>query len=173
MRQLRYSVAASLDGFIAGPSGEYDWIVPDPSFDFAALWNQFDTLLMGRRTFEVAITRFPSLQAMGTKIVVVSTTLQQYPGATILSDKIPAAVAALKAESGPQARKDIWLMGGGALFRTLLDAGLVDTVELSVIPILLGSGTPLLPAGNRSSLRLEESSTLPSGALRLHYSITP
>src|ERR1700761_7703792 len=126
MRQLRYNVASSLDGFIAGPLGEYDWIVPDPSFDFAALWDQFDTLLMGCRTFEVAIKRFPSLKAMGKKVVVISTTLKQYPGATILNSNVPEAIAALKAESG----KDIWLMGGGALFRTLLDANLVDTVEL-------------------------------------------
>ena len=168
MRQLRYSVASSLDGFIAGPLGEYDWIVPDPSFDFAALWDQFDTLLMGRRTFEVAIKRFPSLKAMGKKVVVISTTLKQYPGATILNSNVPEAIAALKAESG----KDIWLMGGGALFRTLLDANLVDTVELSVIPILLGSGTPLLPAGHRCPLRLEQSSTLPNGTLILRYSVT-
>src|ERR1700679_3891579 len=98
MPQPRYSVAASLDGFIAGPNGEHDWIVADPSFDFAALWNEFDTLLMGRRTFEVAIKRLPSLEAMGKRIVVVSTTLKQYPGATILGEKIPEAVAALKAE---------------------------------------------------------------------------
>ena len=168
MRQLRYNVASSLDGFIAGPLGEYDWIVPDPSFDFAALWDQFDTLLMGRRTFEVAIKRFPSLKAMGKKVVVISTTLKQYPGATILNSNVPEAIAALKAESG----KDIWLMGGGALFRTLLDANLVDTVELSVIPILLGSGTPLLPAGHRCPLRLEQSSTLPNGTLILRYSVT-
>jgi len=167
MRRLRYCVASSLDGFIAGPNGEADWIVPDPSFDFAALWAQFDTLLMGRRTFEVAITRFPNLEAMGKKVVVVSTTLEQYPGATILRDNVAAEVAALKAEPG----EDIWLMGGGALFRSLLDAGLVDTVELSVMPVLLGSGVPLLPQGRRAQLRLEERGTLPNGMIRLVYSI--
>lgn len=167
--RLRYSVASSLDGFIAGPNGEYDWIAQDPSFDFAALWAQFDTLLMGRKTLEVAITRFPNLEAMGKKVVVVSTTLKEYPGATILSEKIPGAVDELKAQSG----KDIWLMGGGVLFRTLLDAGLVDTVELSVIPVMLGSGVPLLPEGDRARLHLDESDTLPSGIVRLVYSVLP
>jgi dihydrofolate reductase len=167
MRQLRYCVAASLNGFIAGPNGEYDWIVSDPSFDFAALWDQFDTLLIGRRTFELTITRFPSLNAMGKKVVVVSTILKHYPDATILSEKIPEAVAVLKAESG----KDIWLFGGGKLFRSLLDAHLVDSVEVAVSPILLGSGIPLLPPGNRCALRLEESSALPSGILRVRYSV--
>lgn len=169
MRRLRYSVAASLDGFIAGPNGEYDWIVQDPAFDFAALWAQFDTLLMGRKTFEVAITRFPNLEDMGKKVVVVSTTLKEYRGATIISENLPEAVAALKAQPG----QDIWLMGGGVLFRTLLDAGLVDTVELSVIPVLLGSGVPLVPEGRRARLQLTESGALPTGIVRLVYSVLP
>lgn len=50
MRRIRYQVACSLDGYIAGPKGEYDWIVPDPEIDFKALFDEFDTLLMGRRT---------------------------------------------------------------------------------------------------------------------------
>jgi dihydrofolate reductase len=54
MRRLRYGVAVSLDGFIAGPKGEYDWIVPDPNIDFAAMFAEYDTLLMGRGTYEVA-----------------------------------------------------------------------------------------------------------------------
>jgi dihydrofolate reductase len=168
MRRLRYCVATSLDGFIAGPNGEYDWIVSDPSFDFAALWAQFDTLVMGRRTFEVAITRFPNLEAMGKKVVVASTTLKEYPGATILRDKIPESVAALKSQPG----QDVWLMGGGVLFRTLLHAGLVDTVELTLMPVLLGSGVPLMPEGRRAHLHLDESSALPNGSIRLHYTVS-
>ena len=169
MRRLRYSVAMSLDGFIAGPHGEYDWIVQDPSFDFAALWNQFDTLLMGRRTYEVALTRFESIAQMGKKVVVVSTTLKPggHPAVTIVGSEVPAAVFALKDQPG----KDIWLMGGGVLFRSLLDAGLVDTVELAVIPVLLGSGVPLLPDGRRATLHLEKSETFSSGILRLNYSV--
>ncbi|MFP5234970.1 MAG: dihydrofolate reductase family protein [Acidobacteriota bacterium] len=167
MRRLRYCVAASLDGFIAGPNDENDWIVSDPSFDFAALWAQFDTLLMGRRTYEVAIKRLPDLKNMGKRLVVVSTTLEEEPGATIVRDNIPEAVAKLKAEPG----KDIWLMGGGMLFRTLLDAELVDAVEVSFMPVLLGSGVPLLPRGNRAQLHLKNCTVMPSGTALLLYSV--
>ncbi len=178
-RRLRYSVAASLDGFIAGPKGEYDWIVPDPSFDFGALWNQFDTLLMGRRTYELALTRFDSLEKMGKRVVVVSTTLDpaRHPGVTIIRGDVPSAIAALKATTAPNPNrnsgKDIWLMGGGVLFRSLLDAGLVDTVELAVIPVLLGSGVPLVPEGLRHSLQLLEHRRYPNGCLSLIYSAAP
>lgn len=77
-------------------------------------------------------------------------------------------MAELKAQAG----KDIWLFGGGALFRSLLDAGLVDTIEVGVMPVLLSEGIPLLPAGPRvTGLRLTESKTLPSGIVMLSYSL--
>ncbi len=57
MRTIRYAVAMSVDGYMAGPNGEADWIGLDPEVDFAAIWAQFDTLLMGRRTYEVARKR--------------------------------------------------------------------------------------------------------------------
>jgi dihydrofolate reductase len=168
MRQLRYSVAMSLDGFIAGPKGEYDWIVHDPGFDFGALIGQFDTLLMGRRTFDLAQSQGSLLKSMRMKTVVVSTTLRdgQHKDVTILSSGIAEAVAALKAESG----KDMWLFGGGVLFRGLLDAGLVDSVELAVSPVLLGGGVRLLPEGRRWPLRLVECEAMPkSGIVMLKY----
>jgi dihydrofolate reductase len=71
MRQLRYSVAMSLDGFIAGPKGEYDGIAHDPAFDFSALFRQFDTLLMGRRTFDLAQSQGSLLKSMKMKVFVV------------------------------------------------------------------------------------------------------
>lgn len=139
MRRVRYQVACSLDGYIAGPNGEYDWIVMDPEIDFKALFNEFDTLLMGRRTFEATGAAFP-----GMKLVVFSRTLQQadHPGVTVVSDNIKETVDALRAHPG----KDIWLFGGGELFQTLLALDCVDTVEPAVIPVLLGGGRPLLPA---------------------------
>jgi len=169
MRRLRYRVAMSLDGFIAGQNGEYDWIVADPSIDWVALWAQFDTLLMGRRTFEIADTRRKLFSGSGQRWIVVSRTLkaEEHSDVTILSSGVQEAVAALKAEPG----KDIWLMGGGVLFRSLLDAGLVDTVEVSVMPVMLGSGIPLVPEGRRRVLHLEESEALASGIVMLAYTV--
>ena len=169
MKLLRYNVAMSLDGFIAGPNGEYDWIESDPAIDFAAMFAQFDTLLMGRRTFDVAKARDLSAASSAQHWIVVSRTLkpEDHPGLTILSSGVARAVAALKAEPG----KDIWLMGGGVLFRGMLDAGLVDAVEIALMPVMLGSGTPLLPEGRRQSLHLRESKALASGILMLSYSI--
>lgn len=169
-RRLRYSVAVSLDGFIAGPNGEFDWIIMDPAFDFAALFNEFDTFLMGRRTFEV-VGQSSAKKKTGTQTVVFSRTLKpsDRPGVMVTA-KLAETVSALKAKPG----KDIWLFGGGELFRSLLDANLVDTVEVAVMPILLSQGTPLLAPGARSpSLRLSESKTLPSGTVLLTYALQP
>ena len=147
MRRVRYQVAMSLDGYIAGPKGEADWIIMDPEIDFAALFEQFDTFLLGRRTFE-AMGRAGQRGSPGVKTFVFSRTLRQqdYPKVTIVAERMEEAVAALRAEPG----KDIWLFGGGALFRSL-----VDTVEVAVMPVLLGGGVPLLPPpARRTKLKL-------------------
>jgi len=175
MRRLCYGVAASLDGFIAGPNGEHDWIVHDPAIDFAAMFARYDTLLMGRGTYEVATTSRNLFSSLPHQWVVVSRTMkpEDHPGVTILSSGIEEAVAALKAQPGPSPQKDIWLFGGGVLFRSLLDAELVDTIEVGLQPVLLGSGIPLLPEGHRRSLHLTASKVMPSGILMLTYSVMP
>ncbi|MDP9280361.1 MAG: dihydrofolate reductase family protein [Gemmatimonadota bacterium] len=169
-RQLRYHVAVSLDGFIAGPGGEYDWIVMDPSIDFGALFRQFDTAVMGRKTYEVMTAQGGHGAMPGLDVIVFSRTLPRavYPGVRITSDDPSEIVAALKAKPGG----DIWLFGGGALFRSLLDAGLVDTVEVAVMPVILGVGIPLLPPGASTKLVLTDQKTLAqSGIVALSYSI--
>ncbi|UWZ82033.1 dihydrofolate reductase family protein [Occallatibacter riparius] len=171
MRKLVYSVAMSLDGYIAGPRGEFDWITPDPAIDFKALFSRFDTLLMGRKTYDLMRTGGQTAASMGMKSVyVVSSTLDPaaHPDVQIFHDRIAETVADLKGQPG----KDIWLFGGGVLFRSMIDAGLVDIVELAVLPILLGSGLPVIPEGRRTHLHLEESKPLPSGTLLLKYSVS-
>ena len=174
MRRVRYAVAMSLDGYIAGPKGEADWIVMDPEIDFDAFWKEFDTLLMGRRTFTaMAAMGGGTGGAPGMKVVVASRTLKQgdHKGVSIVSDNLGEAVAALKKEPG----KDIWLWGGGDLFRSLLDLNLVDTVEVGVVPVVLGQGIPLLPSPARQTRLTLTSHQVykKTGTVSLVYDVTP
>ncbi len=230
-RRVRYAVAVSLDGFIAGPRGECDWIISDPEIDFKAIYSQFDTVVMGRRTFDVVKGAGGDGSMPGMQVIVVSRTLRQedHPGVRVVDDPVPL-MAELRSGSGGVTRpmiaadvfrhggglhdgligrvvaeqgrvvidpsdegygrernrhyldelldsmgrgrrsaetfvrqlpnrlnnqslsaslvrvpKDVWLFGGGSLFRSLAELGLVDTVEVAVIPVLLGEGVPLLP----------------------------
>jgi dihydrofolate reductase len=140
-RPVRYQVAVSLDGFIAGPNGEFDWIVGDPEIDFNEMFSRFDTLLVGRRTFDL-MKSTGQASMPGMQLYVFSHTLKQqdHPEVSIATDPAPV-VRKLRSKPG----KDIWLFGGGALFRSLVESRLVDTVEVAVIPVLLGEGVPLMP----------------------------
>lgn len=152
IRKVRYSVAMSLDGYIAGPNGESDWIVMDPEIDFRALMNAFDTVLLGRKTYEAMKGHGGGGGMPGRKTYVFSRTLRpgDCPGATVSDDPAETLVT-LRSEPG----KDIWLFGGGSLFRSLLELGLVDSVEVAIIPVLLGGGTPLFPnPAARAKLKL-------------------
>ncbi|MCZ6652370.1 MAG: dihydrofolate reductase family protein [Planctomycetota bacterium] len=143
MRRIRYQVAMSLDGYIAGPNGEHDWIPTDPDIEFAAFFAQFDTVLVGRRTFEPMVESGNASMFADMKMFVFSKTLSKadHPGITIISDNWEQTVASLRDESG----KDIWLFGGGQLFQSLLGAKLIDTVEIAVVPVLLGGGIQMAP----------------------------
>jgi len=167
MRSVCYSVAMSLDGYIAGPGGEFDWIVMDPDMDFMALLSRFDTVLLGRKTWEAMQTHGgPGMP--GLRTVVFSKTLEPTECSDAeLSDSPEDTVATLRMEDG----KDIWLFGGGALFRCLLDAGLVDVVEIAVVPVLLGGGIPMLQPGElRKRLNLKEHKIYPrTGTVWLRY----
>jgi dihydrofolate reductase len=172
MRQVIYGCAMSLDGYIAGPSGEYDWIVMDPDIDFAAMTARFDTFLIGRKTFEVMRRTGSGAQSMpGIRNIVCSRTLKpsEHPHVTVSADA-ERVVAELRAKPG----KDIALFGGGELFRSLLAAGLVDGVAVSMIPLLLGGGVPLLPSpATRATLKLRKQRVYEkTGIVGLEYDIT-
>ena len=170
MRRVRFSVAMSLDGYIAGPKGESDWIIVDPDIDFGALMGAFDTVLLGRKTYEATRRQgggggMPAVQAY-----VFSRTLRQEdcPGMTV-SDNPAETLAAVKATPG----KDIWLFGGGSLFGSLLQLGLVDSVEVAIIPVLLGDGLPLLPSpASEARLKLTKHTIYEkTGTVALEYSL--
>lgn len=172
MRKIRYQVAMSLDGFIADSTGGADWIASDPDIDFAALFDQFDTFLMGRRTFEFMV-RHGQPTMPGKKVFVFSRTLTQlnYPDVSLVTGDVEKTVRSLREQPG----KDIWLFGGGSLFASLLDAALVDTVEIAVIPVLLRGGVPVIsPAARHSKLTLTGHKIFEkSGIVLLNYAVVP
>lgn len=168
MRRVRYQVACSLDGYIAGPDGEIDWITGGDDFDFNALFAQFDTLLMGRKTYEALPDGGSGYGA--SRIVVASRTLHpaDHPDIEIVRTGLKEHVAALKQMPG----RDIWLFGGGELFRALLEAGLVDTIEPAVIPVVLGGGVPMYPvSGRRTRLSLTGQRRYEGGMILLEYQV--
>jgi dihydrofolate reductase len=171
MRRIRYQVACSLDGYIADSRGGADWIVEEPEINFAVLFAQFDTLLMGRVTYEI-MTKHGTDGFWGKTVLVFSRTLRQedHPGVTIVADRLEERVRELRDQPG----KDIWLFGGGELFRSLLDLGLVDTVEPAIVPVLVGGGVPFLPSpATRKRLTLTSHRVFPSGIVWLEYTVQP
>ncbi len=170
MPRIRYRVATSLDGYIAGPKGEFDWIVPDPDMDFETLFAQFDTFLVGRHTFELMTKPGSPPLPVGSKTFVFSRTLETTRRDTeVVREVSPAALARIRA----QAQKDIWLFGGGKLFRSLLNQSLVDSVEVAIIPVLLGGGLQVLPSpASQAKLRLTSHRVYGSGIVLLEYAVT-
>lgn len=145
MRRLRYNVATSLDGYIGPHDGSTAWITEDPEIDFAALYAEFDTFIMGRKTYE-------QLKLMGDEnplrayhapaVLIVSKTLrpEENPDVTIIGDDFLAEIRRRKELEG----RDIWLFGGGELLGACLDSGLVDTIETAIVPTLLRGGIKMV-----------------------------
>jgi dihydrofolate reductase len=140
----------SLDGYIAGPEGEYDWIDVDPGAAgpyFKEFYAQFDTVLMGRKSYEQA---GGAVKPFTTYVVSRTLPAGKRRDVTVLGADALARIAQLREEPG----KDIWLWGGGELFGSLAAAELVDTVEVGLIPVLLGAGRKLM-SGCEQRVQLE------------------
>lgn len=170
MRELRYSVASSLDGYIAGPNGEYDWIVIDPEIDFTAMYDSYSGIVMGRRSYDVFAATGGAGGSAPIPTYVYSRTLPEgrRDGITIVRDAV-SHVQGLKKQDG----KPLWLWGGGELFRELAAAGLVDGVDIGIIPVVLGDGVPLMAKpGARLTLKLRSQRTYAkTGTLALEYDV--
>ncbi|KAL5590322.1 hypothetical protein FOBRF1_013879 [Fusarium oxysporum] len=173
MPRLRYNVAASLDGYIASPDGLTTWIIEDPTIDFPALYAEFDYFIMGRKTYQV-MQSFgadnPLSKRPKESVIVASRTMNQdhFPDVTVIQENVLDYIRRLKTNDG----KDIWLMGGGQLASQCLQAQLVDTVEIAVMPTLLGTGINLISSIPQNiKLHLSSSTSLGSGILMTQYKV--
>lgn len=171
MRSVIFGGANTLDNYIAGKDDSIDWIrhteeVNDIMRDY---WKRIDTVIMGRRTWEIAMKGGSGGGSKGIKSYVCSRTLKKIPGKKVeLASDAVSLVKRLKSEEG----KDITVMGGSEIGKSLFEAGLIDEFGVNVHPVLLGSGIPLFAEMDRRvNLELLESRQLKNGCVFLNYRV--
>jgi dihydrofolate reductase len=173
MRNLILYIATSLDGFIARLDGRVDWLdaIPNPNqldYGYADFYGSVDTTLMGNTTYQAVLDfggEFPYADktnyVFSRQTDVADTQYIQY-----VTDNAVDFVTDLKQKEG----KDIWLVGGGQLNASLLKAGLIDKMIISIAPVVLGTGIPLFGSEVLDSLfTLEKSDVFSTGFVQLVY----
>ncbi|WP_080060012.1 dihydrofolate reductase family protein [Spirosoma aerolatum] len=171
-RNVVLCVAVSLDGYIEGPNGEYDWCFTDQDYGMTAFLDRIDSILIGRKSYELMMNpneaaseySFPEF-----KKYVFSTTLTSVgEGAELVCGDVKTQIDLLKNQPG----KDFWLFGGADLTRSFIEEGLIDELILAVHPILLGAGKPLFSQLNeRIKFNLLDSKTYSTGLVSLTYQL--
>lgn len=169
MRKVVLQLAVSLDSFIEGPNGEYDWCMTDQDYGMAEFLKRIDAVFIGRRSYEMAQGVEDNSWMPKVQEYVFSNTLKEVKeGASIISGDIKSAVEQIKKEPG----KDIWLWGGADLASALMNEGLIDELVLAVHPILLSSGKPLFSnIKGRVQLELLSSKQYDTGLMMLSYKV--
>ena len=168
MRKVTFRVANSLDNYIARKDGSVDWILhsDESSSSLAEFWETIDTVLWGRKTYDLVKGRMPAYK--GVKNYVFSRTMKESAdeGVEIINGDVVEFVRKLKAQEG----KDIFVMGGGELAKSLFDGDLIDEVGINIHPILLGSGILLFhEMKGQINLELLECKGLKNGCVGLSY----
>ena len=153
MRKVVLGLGISFDGYIARKNGAVDWLSMDWDYDWTKFFKTIDVVLMGRKTWEIALGMNPNkkektkLKAKnpygGMETYIFSNSLKEsgVDGVPVISGNLREFIDNLKKKDG----KNIWLSGGGELAKSFLDEDLVDEINLGVTPILLGAGLPLFP----------------------------
>lgn len=178
-RKIIALIATSADGYIARPDGSVDWLdrpTPEDGYGMAEFYKSIDTILWGRKTYEVAL----AFQAQGIPGSAFDPRLKNYvftrtlaPSAIVkpvelVSEPVTAFAERLRAADG----KDIWMMGGAGLIGSFLDAGAIDEFLIHVIPVLIGEGIPLLAPRHRTvPLALIAAKQFADGVVGLHYTV--
>ncbi|EGQ27923.1 dihydrofolate reductase [Sporosarcina newyorkensis 2681] len=177
-RKIILDLAVTLDGFIEGKNGEVDWCIMDPEMEFTNFLHQIDTILYGRKSYDLWGQYTPTIKAADDekemwelihskeKYVFSRTQKGSNNKALFVNKNISEEVKRLKSKPG----KGIWLYGGASLITTFMDLGLVDEFRLSVHPVVLGEGRPLfIDIGQRLNLKLINTTTYSSGVVQLIY----
>lgn len=172
MRKVTFGVASSLDNFIARPDGAVDWLrwSDEAAAVTGDFWPRIDTVLMGRKTFEVALAHSKGEKTPDPEIAtyVFSRTLKTAKDVRIISENAAEFVRDLKARDG----REICVMGGGDFAGTLFEAGLIDEIGFNIHPVLLGRGIPLFLEMNRQTdLELIEAKPFRNGCVYVSYRV--
>lgn len=166
MRKIVLNLAVSLDGFVAGPNGEYDWCFTDADYGMTEFLRSVDATVMGGKTYRLLLQYGPPYPEFNNYVFTRTEKDSQYENVQFVSEDIPSFVTDLKRSDG----KNIWLFGGAEITHILLQNDLIDELMLAIHPILLGKGLPLFSGlHERKRFVLAESITYPSGLIQLHY----
>ncbi|MFS0916440.1 dihydrofolate reductase family protein [Brevibacillus sp. 179-C 1.1 NHS] len=177
-RRIILDLAVTLDGFIEGKNGEVDWCIMDSEMGFIHFLNQIDTILFGRKSYDLWGQFTPEIEQTDTekemwelfhskeKYVFSKTQKGTDNKVIFINENIREEVTKLKNKPG----KDIWLYGGASLITTFINLGLVDECRLSVHPVILGEGKPLfIDIKQRLDLKMVKTRTFSSGVVQLIY----
>jgi dihydrofolate reductase len=176
-RKIIVSIATSVDGFIARPNGSVDWLdCVKGTYGMSAFYRSIDTILWGRKTYDVAI----EFQKNGVPGSAFDPKMKNYlftrtllktaisKGVEIVTVPVTAFAARLRATGG----KDIWMMGGGGIIASFLDEGEIDEFSISMVPVMIGEGIPLIAPRHRTvPLKLIACNKFADGVVKLHYSV--
>lgn len=168
MRKIRLFIASSLDGYIARKSGEVDWLFTDQDYGYTEFFNQIDTVLIGSKTYQQMLG-FGEYPYQGKKGFVFSNSLQGKSDDNVefIGGDLQGFINTLRQSSGG----DIWLVGGGQIIYYFIRHGLIDELILSIHPIILGDGIPLIwkDSSLETLLELKNVKTYDSGLLQVFY----